>query len=226
MRNIPIKNKEVIELLDEVKKYYDDREEIQKYIVTNGNVDGGDWYTGDEYRDQIIKLDGKHDGYPETQHATSLKSSHMHRRTPHTKEGNVVVAKYHERYSNLNTKLCSLFSTRNCALFTMYPPGGFISWHNNANASAYNLIFSWSETGDGYFKYVDGKTGEDVVMQDVQGWQCKAGYFGSYDEPWDKRVYHAAKTNCWRITVSFMFDRTDMSMSLHEDIIEEIMSDY
>jgi hypothetical protein len=63
-------------------------------------------------------------------------------------------------------------------------------------------------------------------MQDVQGWQCKAGYFGSYDEPWDKRVYHCAKTNCWRITISYIFDRSDMSMGMQDDVIEEIMSDY
>ena len=48
----------------------------------------------------------------------------------------------------------------------MYPPGGYISWHNNANASAYNLIFTWSETGDGYFKYIDGETKEEIVIKD------------------------------------------------------------
>ena len=45
----------------------------------------------------------------------------------------------------------------------MYPPGGYISWHNNANASAYNLVFTWSESGNGYFKYIDGETKKEIV---------------------------------------------------------------
>lgn len=224
MKNIPIRNKEVIELLEEVKTYYDDREHLMTLLRVNGSEKNADWFTGDEYRDQIINMDTDHDGYPEATHSISLKNTHLDTRD--RSKNNAEIAKLVERFSILNEKLCTIFSTRTCALFTMYPPGGFLSWHNNANACAYNLIFSWSETGDGYFKYVDGKTGEDVVMQDVQGWQCKAGYFGSYNEPWDKRVYHAAKTNCWRITVSYIFDESAMSMGMQDEIIEEIMSDY
>ena len=51
----------------------------------------------------------------------------------------------------------------------------------------YNLVFTWSETGDGQFQYMDTKTGETVVMKDRKGWQCKAGYFGSYGEAWTKK---------------------------------------
>ena len=104
----------------------------------------------------------------------------------------------------------------------MYPPKGFISWHNNANASAYNLIFTWSETGDGYFKYIDGYTGDEIVIPDKKGWQCKAGYFGAYNEEPEKLVYHTASTDCWRITVSYIFNREEMSLGLQEDVIEEI----
>ena len=50
----------------------------------------------------------------------------------------------------------------------MYPSKD-ISWHNNANASAYNFIFTWSEHGDGYFDYVDTSTGEVVRIPDVKG---------------------------------------------------------
>ena len=101
---------------------------------------------------------------------------------------------------------------------------GFISWHNNANASAYNLIFTWSETGDGYFKYIDGYTGDEIVIPDKKGWQCKAGYFGAYNEEPEKLVYHTASTDCWRITVSYIFNREEMSLGLQEDVIEEIKS--
>ena len=71
---------------------------------------------------------------------------------------------------------------------------------------------------------IDGETKEEVVIQDVPGWQCKAGYFGGYDEPAHKLLYHTASTNCWRITVAWMFDREEMSLGLQEDVIEEIKS--
>jgi hypothetical protein len=130
-----------------------------------------------------------------------------------------------KKYDELNYEFMNYLSTKTCALAVLYPPDGFISWHNNANASSYNLIFSWSETGNGYFQYVDGDTGEIVKLQDNQGWQCKAGYFGNYGEHESKLCYHSAKTDCWRMTVSFIFDRTDMSLGIQDDVIEDIMTE-
>ena len=86
------------------------------------------------------------------------------------------------------------------------------------------MIFTWSETGDGYFKYIDGETKEEIVIKDVSGWQCKASYFGAYIEPAYKLVYHTASTDCWRITVSYVFNREEMSLGIQEDVIEEIKS--
>ena len=118
----------------------------------------------------------------------------------------------------------SWLGVKNNALTAWYPPGGFISWHNNANAAAYNLIFTWSETGEGQFEYVDPISKKVVVMQDKPGWQCKAAYFGHYGEP-ERLFYHAAKSDCWRCTVSFTFDTSVLSAELREDLLEEISSD-
>jgi len=219
MKNVPINNKHVLKVLDNFLWYYDNREFVQENIVLNGRPEDRARYMTDEYRDEIIRQDTAHEGFPDHGHSFALKPD----RTQYIKNNNA--ASFIERYNNYNNELCSILCTRNNALTQLYPPNGFISWHNNANASAYNLVFSWSETGDGCFRYVDGHTGNEVVMKDVKGWQCKAGYFGSYSEPWYQRVYHAAETDCWRITVSYMFDRSDMSLGLQDDIIEEIMSD-
>lgn len=224
MKNIPIKNKEVLKALNNFLWFYDNRDIVKKNLHRHGNGEERERWMSDKYRDEIIAQNERHEGYPDHINSYALKADRMH-----FLEGKATTpesAQLVERYSRYNQELCTLLSTRNNALTQMYPPNGFISWHNNANASAYNLIFSWSETGDGCFKYVDGHTGKMVTMQDVQGWQCKTGYFGSYREPWYKRVYHAAETDCWRITVSYMLDRTDMSMGLQDEIIEEIMSDF
>ena len=228
MIDVPINNKEILATLKKFEWYYENREHISKYLRKNGRKEHREHFVCDEYRDKIIAEDTKHEGFPEDSYSYSLKEDQLYqklgdRRQPdHGKEMVKILAKYGE----LNTELCTLLSTRNNALQIMYPPDGFIAWHNNANASAYNLIFSWSETGDGDFRYVDGHTGKMVVMKDKKGWQCKAGYFGAYGEPWYNRVYHAAQTNCWRVTVSYVFDRTDIAHGLQDEIIEEIMSDY
>lgn len=224
MRDIPINNTEIMNALNKFLWYYDNRDLVQRNLVLHGNAERREHFVGAKYRDEIIAMDGRHEGFPDSVHAFALKADRMHHLQG--SENDIEVANLIERYSKYNQELCNLLCTKNNALTQMYPPNGFISWHNNANASAYNLIFSWSETGDGCFKYIDGHTGQEVVMQDKKGWQCKAGYFGSYQEPWYQRVYHAAETDCWRITVSYMFDRTDMSMGLQDEIIEEIMSDF
>lgn len=229
MKNIPIKNKEILGALNNFLWYYDNRDTIvAKNLQLHGKAENRSHFCGNEYRDKIVKMDEKHDGYPEDTHSYSLKADRLHHMGMEMDEdrSKASAAAFIERYGKYNDELCTLLCTRNNALTTMYPPNGYISWHNNANASAYNLIFTWSETGDGCFKYIDGHTGNEVVVQDAKGWQCKAGYFGAYGEPWYNRVYHAAETDCWRITVSYIFDRSDMALNLQDEIIEEIMSDY
>ena len=120
-------------------------------------------------------------------------------------------------YNDINDRLSLELGVSHSALSQMYPPNGFIAWHTNENAIGANLIFTWSETGDGYFEYLD-KEGKKVRMQDKVGWSCKAGYFGERDD--DKHVYHCARTNCKRITLSYLM--TDACTDWWEDCVEHI----
>lgn len=223
MKNIPIVNKEILQCLDEFLWFYDNIELVKRNCRLNGRGLDRKWFVGEEYRDEIVRMAERHDGYPETTRGYNLKADRLELLSDNNNEE---VAELISRYNNMNSNLCAVLGARNNALTMFYPEDGFISWHNNANASAYNLIFSWSETGEGCFKYIDGDTGEEIVMQDKKGWQCKAGYFGAYGEPWNNLVYHAAETDCWRLTVSFIFDRSDISMGIQDEVIEEIMSDF
>lgn len=229
MKDIPILNKEVLKALKEFEWYYENREWLREHLRTNGDPSKRDWFVGEKHRDEIISQAENHEGYPDTMHCISLKNDRLdiaQRGKMSAESHSAGIVEIFKKFGELNTNLCTILSSRNNALCSLYPPNGYISWHNNANASAYNLIFTWSETGEGNFKYVDGHTGKTVVMKDKKGWQCKAGYFGAYNEPWYNRVYHAAETDCWRLTVSYIFDRTDMSLGLQDEIVEEIMSDY
>lgn len=101
------------------------------------------------------------------------------------------------------------------ALMCYYPPGGYIGWHHNGNAYGLNSIFTWSENGDGCFKYRDAETGEIVIVPDQPGWQCKMGEFPSeLDNPPDKLFWHSAQTNCPRITIGFILTEPSVSERL------------
>lgn len=192
MQNIDIKNPRVLALLDHIRYLY-----REKYDVTKTNFMLGSWdddsqyWIGDSFRDKIISQGRDHNGGPDCARSYAIKPEHYHGDDP----------QYHKDFVDIDAKIKVELGMRHNALSQLYPPEGFIAWHNNANAPGYNLIFTWSETGDGWFKYID-KYGEEITIPDKKGWTLKAGYFGTYD---DGRVcYHAAYTQCWRMTHSFV----------------------
>ena len=199
MQNIDIKNPRVLALLDHIRYLY-----REKYDVTKTNNMIGSWdddsqyWIGDSFRDKIISQGRDHNGSPDRARSYAIKPDHYNGEDP----------QYEKDYVELDSNLKFELGLKTNALCQLYPPEGFIGWHNNANAEGYNLIFTWSETGDGWFKYVDkyGK-GDIITIPDKKGWSCKAGYFGSYE---DKRLcYHAAYTKCWRITQSFIVSQDE-----------------
>jgi hypothetical protein len=218
MRSVNIKNKEVLEILNEfVDLWWDKKEtDLQKFYLGAKDVNRED-YVSEEYKNKIIGMGGFHEGYPEKLRGYSIKDS--------TDKSKVFPSdlEISKNYMRINEKMQVNLSTRHNALCSVYPPGGFISWHNNANAPSYNLIFTWSESGDGYWKHVDPYTGKDVIVHDVPGWQCKAFYFGAYEDGREDLIYHMASTDCWRMTVSYIFDRTHKQF--WEDVIEEIKTE-
>jgi len=215
VRDINIQNSEFLDILNEYKDILLKREEgddtplIAKEIPIGHKDEEADPWINDEYMHDVIKMGRSHDGFPKVLKGFSgLKH-----------EGNDMRGKVIKDASRvLNTKLMEFLSCRNNALNACYPPGGFISWHNNANAKGYNIIITYSETGDGWFDYWDIEKQERVRIQDKPGWQAKMTYFGPYDNP-DKICYHAAYTDCYRITVAFVFDEAD---EFWEEVIEDL----
>lgn len=198
MQNIDIKNPRVLALLNELVYFCRERYDVS----TTNNVMGtgitkDDWIS-EEYLDHIQRLGSQHDGGPEQAVSYALKPDHY----------NGEDSQYEKDYIDLDRNLKLELGLKSNALSQLYPPEGFIAWHNNANAEGYNLIFTWSETGDGWFKYVDkyGK-GDIITIPDKKGWSCKAGYFGSYED--GRLCYHAAYTKCWRITQSFVVSQDE-----------------
>jgi len=208
MQNVNIMNPQVQSILEEFQYFFLN----QPIALTNNQLNGDnpDYWTGDEFLESIME---DHDGSPKNACSYCLKPDHY----------NGLDSQYKIVYNDINDRLSLELGVSHSALSQMYPPDGFIAWHTNENAVGHNLIFTWSETGDGYFEYLD-KEGKKVRMQDKVGWSCKAGYFGAREE--NEHVYHCARTNCKRITLSYvMADTSDRMRPLTdwwEDCVEHI----
>lgn len=118
----------------------------------------------------------------------------------------------------LDEELMAWTGVRNCAVKMLYPKGGFMGWHHNANASGKNLLISWSEEGKGYFRYQNPITKEIVTMHDTPGWTCKVGYYGTLKEP-DKIYWHCASAEHEkRITLGYIIPHEGMWEDMSYDI--------
>lgn len=199
-----IKNRSVLDLLEDFRYTYRELYQPEKTnrILVESMVGMADHYTGEDEMIRIIGLGAEHLGAAENSVCHPIKKEFYNGTHPE---------EYEKTWSHLNDKMKTELGLQSSALSTLYPPGGFIGWHNNANASAFNLIFTWSEKGDGWFKYIDPKTlsttREVITVPDKRGWQLKAGHFGAYGS--GDVVYHAARTNCYRMTLSYVLGHNE-----------------
>lgn len=218
MNTAPIRNGDLQEILDQYVELVAKRVPFGNGIILDDDIDM-DWYTSDEYLAQVVDAGRGHDGYPERLLGVSTSATDKMNVTDLTLWKDI-----QDETERLCTEMLCFLGANNKALTAVYPPGGGISWHNNANASAYNIIFTWSEKGDGYWEHLDPVSKERVRIPDVQGWQCKFGYFGSYEDGPTRLCYHKARTNCLRMTIGFMFNSNENGKNMAEMVIEEIQT--
>lgn len=96
------------------------------------------------------------------------------------------------------------------ALTMAYPDKGFIGWHHNGNAPGFNILMTYSQDGDGYFKYYDHTTKSIVNMPDPVGWSVKVGYYPHEVREKERVYWHCASTKKQRISVAFILNHRDM----------------
>lgn len=104
------------------------------------------------------------------------------------------------------------------ALIMMYPKEGFIGWHHNGNASGYNILFSYSLDGDGYFSWYDKEKDEIVKMQDKPGWNVKCGYYPDENKEPERVYWHTAYSNSPRLSIAYVIDNREMWKNMIEQI--------
>ena len=151
MSEVVIRNKEMLDVLngfsDEMlsKPSHND----EKYWTYNerSDITKGDYYTSRLYLDDCLSRYPELVGPPDRYFAQPI--SKMVREDKEMWGAFMQKVKY---------DFAAEIGAHTSALLSYYPPGGFVGWHNNYDASAYQVLFTWSETGEGYFEYYDKKT--------------------------------------------------------------------
>jgi hypothetical protein len=223
IKDVPL-NDYALSILKDAE-WFVQNENYKKVILgynNHHNKKDQDYFTGDEYFKTIKDMGTKHDGFPEVIVAHSF--SYHNLKYANNVDSHKINGELQEHLIGLIGKIQQELCLRRNALWAIYPPGGYISWHNNANAPAYNIVFTYSETGDGEWRHWDTHKNEFVVIPDKKGWQCKAGYFGAYADPKETLLYHTAKNgeSGLRMTIAFTLSKDEMSIGLQDDIIEDI----
>lgn len=124
---------------------------------------------------------------------------------------------FYPKITQIDTTIRNYLSAKCCAIKMYYPAGGFIDWHTNANAYGYNALFTYSQTGDGAFLYQDPSTKQIVELKDKRGWNMKVGL---YDKQGGAPLWHAAYTECERLTWGYVIDQLGW-----DNLVEELNLD-
>ena len=225
LKHVQVNNPELLEILEEYSKLHTTEGfEENCHLNSAQHIRQRAYYVGEKHMDEVVGQGTKHEGFPDELVGYNFKLSEKAHMMFEKDADPVFKRDMTLHLRDLNDKMMNFLSVKHNALAAVYPPGGFISWHNNANAPGFNLIFSYSEDGSGYFEYIHPETKKVIRCQDEAGkWTCKAAFFGPYAEA-DKVLYHAASTDDWRCTVSYVFDASEASIDFREMVVSDIES--
>ena len=217
MTEVVIRNEELLETLNGfVQEFYERGGHQRPDMWMQDEGDRGEYYTGEKYRREclaspdLIGAPEKHFGQP---------VSKMVRVDP----------SWEDYMQKVKYDFASQLGAHTSALLNFYPPGGYVGWHTNWDANAYQILFTWSIDGNGYFRYYDKSADKIVTIPDVPGWQCRHYYFGAKEEVED-HCWHAAYTSSERITLAYKFvngtkanvEKDRKARYLRDMLIEEI----
>ncbi len=127
---------------------------------------------------------------------------------------------FHDLVAKKLMRLQNTVGSPQNALCMLYPDNGYIGWHHNGNAPGYNILFSYSQDGEGYFKYYDKQKDEVVYMYDKPGWNVKCGYYPSETKEPNRAYWHAAETKKARLSIAFVMFNRDMWINMIEYVTE------
>ena len=98
-----------------------------------------------------------------------------------------------------------------------YYPKGFVGWHNDTDIHGYYIMLSYSESGDGFFRYLLGSN--IITICDDKGWMARYVEIGKNPT---ELLWHCAVANCPRYTFLLHYtNRDDVKKAI--SIIQEVL---
>jgi hypothetical protein len=206
MREVYIKNKEVLDRLDGFIKTINSLDMSMLDIKEQGDKDKV-YATSKEYLQLMLnKAEAKEfRGPPEMMWGVDLCNNHKYG------------GEWLELAEDVGFNFARELGAQQNALFMHYPKDGYIGWHDNRDAPGYTILFNWSKGGDAFYRYRDWKTGDINTIEDRPGWTCKTGWYG----PGDESTFHCAAANEPRWSIAF-YARNE---SMRDIIIDHIEND-
>ena len=220
MTEIVIRNKEILQTLDDTLEKFLEHRDLMTELATSLKgvpIGDGEQYCKPDHLWNVMR--DEHIGFPEEGYGFQVTDGVTHRPE--------IFKPLEDLTKN---QLPRVFGANGNSLTAYYPPKGFVGWHTNWNAFGYQIILTWSESGDGYFTYYDKKNNEFVKHEDVKGWQARYYRFGRKDEP-EHHCWHAAWTECPRFTLAFKFpygkysEFVEHAREAQRDLVELIEQD-
>lgn len=225
MSEIQINNQKILQKLEDLREdffskpnYNDPKYRLKSRNWNNCRV--SDYWCSEEALRRKLDRWEEHPGYPEehmAQPISNMENIDPDIWTPFRKKARI--------------DFTLEIGAQHAALTNYYPPGGFVGWHTNWDACCYQVLFTWSKDGDGYFRYYDKENDEIITIEDKPGWQARHYYFARKDE-YKYHCWHAAYNWSERITLAYKFDNVSLespsnktAILLRDQLIEEIESD-
>lgn len=219
MTEINIKNEELISHLDNYIEgfynipQYNHNKYVLSHLPDDINKNDTSILLSRKYLEKELIKGYDHDGFP-----------HYHLSQPIGRMAETSPELFGDLAFNIRKKFPAYLGVHSSALTNYYPPNGFVGWHTNWNANAYQVLFTWSKNGDGQFKYLNNENDEIITIKDKPGWQARAFYFGRKDEP-EHHCWHAAHTNCDRFTFAYKF-YNDKKGSLKDRQAQNLLQEF
>lgn len=201
MNFIPLTNPRLIKYLQSLTEVvYSEKLKtiISKYRPHYDNLQPGAYSCSDDYLFKAFELKLEEYGFPRSSHGCGMRDADIHN------------MEFIDGVQKHVSKIGSFLGTPNNALVMAYPDNGYIGWHHNGNAPGYNILMTYSQDGDGFFKYWDTEKKEIVTMPDKIGWSVKVGYYPDQMKERDKVYWHCAATKKQRLSVAWVLNHRNM----------------
>lgn len=201
MQFIPLKNPRLTKLLQNITDVLYQEKYVKLIAKTRDRKDSmqpQNYGCSDEYLHEAFKHRVTAYGFPQSCLGMGMK------------EYEPALLEVTKPIHNTIDRISNFIGSPTNALTMAYPDNGYIGWHHNGNAPGYNILMTYSQDGDGCFKYWDSVDKKIITHPDPVGWSVKVGYYPNERTETERVYWHCAETKKQRISVAWVINHREM----------------